>query len=126
MQEAMQSHQEESELGDELTKARHPLLGRSDSVETAQELGKIIARGGDLMSLMEVAQPAESRPSHCPGIEHVRKAAFDMLTSFAQELLAMLALHRALRTKEPSPLCSLQLVQPPFAPVRIANQRLDR
>ena len=75
------------------TKTGRPLLRGSYSVEAAQELGEIVARGGDLMAFVEVLQSPQGRAPHPAGIEHMGKATFDVRAVFAQECSTILAAH---------------------------------
>ena len=71
-----EGEEEEECLGvhDEEPKTGRPLLGRAYSVEAAQELGEMVAGGGDLVTLVEVLQPAQGGAPHAAGIEHMGRA----------------------------------------------------
>ena len=62
-----------------------PLLRCAHSVEPPQELREVVTGGGDLVALVQVLQSSQGGAPHPAGIEHVGKAALDVLTSFAQE-----------------------------------------
>src|SRR5438045_5675055 len=77
-----------------------PLLAGARSIKAAQQLREIIAGRGDLMAFVQVLQPTQSGPPHPAGIQQMGKAAFDMLASLAQELLAILTAHRTLHPRQ--------------------------
>jgi len=89
-QKCLQSSDKEPKTGG-------PLLGSAYSVEAAQELGEIVAGGSDLVALVQVFQAAQGGAPHPAGIEHVGKAAFDVLAAFAQQRATILAARGALR-----------------------------
>ena len=84
-QKAAQAEKKCLEGNEEEPKTGRPLLRSSYSVEPPQELGEIVAGGGDLVAFVEVLQSPQGGPPHPAGVEHVGKAAFDVLASFAQQ-----------------------------------------
>ena len=117
-EKCLAGHEEEPKTG-------RPLLGSAHSVEAAQELGEIVAGGGDLVTLVQILQATQGGAPHPAGVEHVGKAAFDVLAPFAQQGAPILAARRAVRADEGLALGGLEFVQAPLVPMRVTDHGLQ-
>ncbi len=105
-------------------KQRHPLFWSSHSVEMPQQLRKVIGSCRDLMAFAQVIQASQSRPPHSSGVQHMRKASFDVLASLAQQPLAVLAARRTFRSRKGLLVRTAQLVKAPLRSMRVTDHRL--
>lgn len=117
---------EPQNTGHELAEPRQPLLWSSDSVEAAQKLGKAVAGCGDLVAFIQVLQSPQGGPAQPSGIEHMGKAALDVLAPFAQQPSAIPAAHRAPGPAQSTALWRGELPQVAPATMWIRNDCFDR